>query len=144
MTRTLAVAALLFAAASAQAQHVYKCVGQGGAVSYQSDPCRVSQRVDRIYHAEPDTAADQARARAELDRRASEARYLSQLAGTDRPAPRRVVYRSPTESEKRAAACADAKRDREATLKMVGLARTFDLLRTLDLRVYEACKPLHR
>jgi len=38
--------------------------------------------------------------------------------------------------------CNDAKAHRDATLKEVGLSRAFDLLRSLDDAVYEACKGL--
>ena len=38
------------------------------------------------------------------------------------------------------ARCADAKAHREATLRVVGLSRDFELLRVLDDRVYEACR----
>jgi hypothetical protein len=36
----------------------------------------------------------------------------------------------------------DAKAHRDATLREVGLSRAFDLLRSLDDAVYEACKGL--
>ena len=59
------------------------------------------------------------------------------------PAPN-VVWSGPSEHEhQRAAArlrCESAKENRERTLKIVGLRRTFDLLRQLDDSVREACK----
>ena len=38
--------------------------------------------------------------------------------------------------------CKDAKAHRDATLRAVGLSRAFDLLRSLDDAVYQACKDL--
>ena len=48
----------------------------------------------------------------------------------------------PSERDIKRARCNDAKAHREATLREVGLTRDFEMLRSLDDAVYEACKGL--
>jgi len=48
----------------------------------------------------------------------------------------------PNERDQLRARCQAQKDYRDATLRQVGLNRTFDLIRQLDEQVYEACKGL--
>jgi hypothetical protein len=110
-----------------QVSMVYRCVGKGGAVSLQSQPCSPDQRETRAIYAPPEV--EHVRRPAIVSSTPSQA--ISYSNG-----PSSADY----ERERRRAACASAKADREATLARVGLARTYDLLQRLDAVVYEACK----
>ena len=113
--------------ASRQLPMVYRCVGKGGTVSLQSQPCPVGQRVTRAIYAPPD---------AEPIRRPTAVSRAPAQAST-------YSFGTPPANDERAlgrAACASAKANREDTLARVGLRRTYDLLQRLDAAVYEACK----
>jgi hypothetical protein len=106
---------------------VYRCVGKGGAISFQSQRCSGDQR---------ETKAIYAPAEAEPVRRVGDA---TPSAHTE------VVYtyappRSDAARDQQRANCAIAKATREETLERVGLNRTYDLLQRLDEMVREACK----
>lgn len=135
----------LVLSATAQAQALYKCVGKGGAVSYQSQPCALTTKVAKVYDAtpEPYSAAREARLEQQRINQERDARELSRMAGTDQTAST-VVYQTSRESprDRQRRECAYAKSEREETLKTVGLARTIELLRSLDEMVYTACKGL--
>ena len=136
------VVALLALVPEVGAQALYKCVAPDGATSYQSSPCAAGAHTVRtlVVFPEPErAAADQARHAEKLRRQREAARYLSSLAGTDRPATNRSVRKPPPDP--RRGRCEAARRQREETLRRVGLKRTFDLLRRLDEGVYEACRP---
>jgi hypothetical protein len=107
---------------------VYRCVGKGGAVSLQSQPCAADQRVTRAIYAPPE---------------AERARRPTVVSSA--PTQSSTYYGSGTSAAddqraQRQAACANAKANREDTLRSVGLKRTYDLLQRLDAMVYEACK----
>lgn len=108
---------------------VYRCVDAAGHVSLQSQPCGPGQRTTKAIAAPPEV---------EPPRRAlpSAARNVPQAQVT--------TWRGPSAEEQRRAAarvrCTTARAQREATLKAVGLRRTFDLLRQLDDAVARACK----
>ncbi len=116
---------------AAHAQQVYKC-SDGKQVSYQSQPCDGAQRILRQWDATPEPVltgtqvAQTAKARATPARKSSSRRSTSSHTRS-RP--------DPAESR-----CQAAKSKREAKLRVVGLKRTFDLLRKLDDAVYEACR----
>jgi hypothetical protein len=122
---------LLMFASTASAQVVYKCVGKGGAVSFQSAPCPVSARTERTISAVPDSV--QSRTVPYVARQPTYSSY------TAAPTYAANGY---DERAQRKANCQYAKDDREATLDRVGLNRTFDLLRQLDDNVALACKGL--
>lgn len=107
---------------------VYRCVGERGAVSFQSQPCGDGQNTTRVVDATPEY---------ERPRRATS--YVSQAAQTQRY---NYVSANNDARNQRRANCESARRRRDATLEQVGLARTYDLLQQLDAMVYEACKGL--
>lgn len=126
------IAVCLLPVAQANAQEIHTCVDAKGRKSYQNMPCAPEQRTAavRSYTAKPEDPALAARSatiQQEMDRR-------------NRPSGKTTVVR--TGSTRRAAptACQAAKAKREATLKRVGLKRTFDLLSQLDSEVWEVCK----
>jgi hypothetical protein len=118
-------------ASTASAQVVYKCVGKGGAASFQSAPCPVSARTERTISAIPDPVQPRA------------APYVAQQPTYNSYAgPATYVATGYDERAQRKANCQYVKDQREATLDRVGLNRTFDLLRKLDDDVARACKGL--
>jgi len=108
---------------------VYRCIGKGGAVSLQSQPCPADQRVSRAIYAPPEV---------ERLRRPVVAPSVQEQAISYGIGPSAVD----SERERRRTACANAKSNREETLARIGLSRTYDLLQRLDAMVYEACKGL--
>lgn len=139
--RWVAMVAVLSCGA-VSAQSVQRCVAPNGTVSYQDAPCAAGSRTSGSWDARPEPAPtpEQLRQR-ELQRQQARAEsdFLSRRAGTDRldrGSPR--VARIPQDAGK--ARCDAARAQRERTLDMVGLKRTFDLLRKLDEQVREACR----
>lgn len=143
-----------------------KCVSHEGAISIQNDPCPADSRTAWSRATAPEQLSE-ARRRSLLKQarqRDADSRYLSRLAGTDRldrqtidskrsdarrshaghiaarHLDRRPLDARPSRTSTKHAACDAAKQDRETVLKRVGLARTVDLLRALNDRVYEACQ----
>lgn len=139
MRAVILAGAMLFAG-SGQAQMLYKCVGGDGVPSYQSQPCAEGRRIEGVYDATPDTPERVEAARRAQRRAAEQAERLSRMAGIDRR--QRTVYRraAASQADRDQAACEDAKAYREATLRAVGLARTYTLLQKLDEHVRAACK----
>jgi hypothetical protein len=106
---------------------VYRCVGKGGAVSLQSQPCAPDQRVTRAIYAPPEVERiRRPTVFASVPRQSSS--YGSGPSAAD------------DQRSQRQAVCANAKASREDTLRIVGLKRTYDLLQRLDAMVNEACK----
>ena len=123
--------------AAADAHKVYKCVARGGAVSYQSAPCPAATTA-RIWDATPEPPPDAA----ELRRREqayrnglTESRYLSHLAGTDRPGRARAYSIRLGGRD-----CEVARARRERKLAAAGMDRDYDLISALNTAVYDACK----
>jgi hypothetical protein len=112
---------------SPQESMVYRCVGKGGAVSLQSQPCSPDQRETRAIYAPPEV---------ERVRRPTIVSSVPIQTSRYSSGPSAEDY----ERDRRLGACAYAKSNREATLARVGLKRTYDLLQRLDAMVYEACK----
>ncbi len=144
MVRHGVVLALLLASSGASAQVVFKCVGKGGAVSYQSAPCPSDASVPKLWEAQPEPppSYDQLRAR-ELKRQQdrAESAYLSRLAGTDRVATSSASGHLIDQRDRSSnAQCEAAKRHREEALERAGLNRTYEFLSRLDEMVREACK----
>ncbi|HZH44203.1 MAG TPA: DUF4124 domain-containing protein [Lysobacter sp.] len=129
--RTGIVMLLLAAAGVCQAGEVYRCVGKGGRVSLQSEPCPADSRVDRItsYVPDPEPSPQE-----RLRRIEQEMEQRRQVEHRRAAVARRIPARPPP------SACELAKAERESVLKAVGLRRTFDLLSALDRKVYDACK----
>jgi hypothetical protein len=111
-----------------QSDKLYRCPGADGVATYQSFPC-TGIPADKTWD-----AVD----RYKRPSRPAEAPVVrSQSTSAGRTHTRTGV----SESRMRDKRCAAAKQHRDETLKRVGLARTFDLLRQLDDHVYQACKP---
>lgn len=121
--------------AQAQQPAIYRCADAKGMSAYQNMPCDPKQRTlsVRAYDAKPEDPALTARTTAiqqEMDRR-------------NRPSGRTsVASASPARRTTGPTPCQTAKAKRDATLKRVGLKRTYDLLSRLDSEVWEACKGL--
>jgi hypothetical protein len=112
---------------SPQLHMVYRCVGKGGAVSLQSQPCAPDQRVTREIYAPPEV---------ERVRRPTIVSSVPTRTSSYSNGPSAIDY----ERAQRRAACDSAKSARASTLAAVGLARTYELLQRLDAAVFEACK----
>ncbi|WP_147653920.1 DUF4124 domain-containing protein [Vulcaniibacterium gelatinicum] len=138
--RAVILAGGMLFAGTGQAQVLYKCMGGDGVPSYQSQPCAQGRRIEKIYDATPDTPERIEASRRAQRHAAEQAERLSRMAGTDRQP--RIVYRGTrvSQAERDRAACEDAKAHREATLRAVGLARTYELLQKLDEHVRAVCK----
>ena len=107
---------------------VYRCVGKRGAVSFQSQPCGTDESTTRVL----DATLEYERPR----------RAASNSSVTSTTQSYSYVSIHDHARDQRRANCENAKRQRGATLRQVGLARTYDLLQRLDAMVYEACKGL--
>jgi hypothetical protein len=121
-------------AQDAVAQRIHICVDARGARSYQNLPCAADQRTASVrpYETKPEDPALAARTAAiqqEMDRR-------------NRPSGKATVVRAASARRAGPTPCQAAKIKREATLKRVGLKRTYDLLSRLDSEVWELCKGL--
>lgn len=152
LLRTALAIALLLSASTARAQSIHKCVDKRGAIAYQSAACAATSHTDWIREAPADTMGAERRRALAARRRKEDAdsRYLSQLAGTSRPAPGH--HRPPTDHQPRrrpsstrhssddGLRCTLARQHRENVLRQVGLARNFNLLRQLDDQVRAACR----
>ena len=143
MPRMALVSILLSVAGMAQAQTLYRCRAHG-VDSYQQSPCpgfsRMVGSIETVPEPEPTEMQRRARIeQAEQDR--AESAFLSHSAGTDRGA---AISRNPVRGTSRhlpqRRPCQEARATRNASLKAVGLNRTYDLLRNLDESVSEACR----
>jgi hypothetical protein len=138
MHRPFLVCVALLAAQPAFAETVYKCVDAQGAVAYQGMPCKQGRTLATYAPASDagirgEEALEPSRIQWTKDAvddyaRLTAARFEYNAASGGRDAQR--------------ARCVDAKSHRDATLRVVGLSRDFELLRDLDDAVYEACKTL--
>jgi hypothetical protein len=108
---------------------VYRCVGKGGEISLQSEPCGPDARMTKAVHAPPER---------ELPRRMRHASSATANANASSAQYARVSQSNTGQGTRDA--CAQARRSREETLERVGLARTYDLLQRLDSMVNDACK----
>ena len=144
-----------------RAQTLYKCVSAKG-TSYQQIPCPRSARLVRTMETVPEpppTAAQLAEQALKARRDREESAFLSHLAGTDqvrssyRSGYRAANARSPgnrftgqhyssrtMRQRDTQDACSAAKARRDNAIRSAGMNRTFDLLRQLDVDVWDACK----
>ena len=106
---------------------VYRCVGEGGAVSFQSDPCGPGERMTKAIHAPPEREPPRRVQHAAVAPSGNVGGQYARIPASD------------TGQDSNDFACAQARRNREETLERVGLARTYDLLQRLDAMVDEAC-----
>lgn len=129
----LAIGIVLVAIApSTRAENLYRCIGRNGAVSYQSQACSETQRLDRIveYRADPIPSRDTRQPRLETRRQPS------RLA--KRNPRQRVAHGSVAVTAN--SRCRASKAKREADLRRIGLSRTYEQLSRLDAPVREACR----
>ena len=119
---------LLLLATPALAETLYRCVARDGAISYQSQPCMASARLDRVveYRPEPVANVERSPAGPPSTRRAS------------RPGPRAATAGHAPRATP-ADRCRAARTKRDAALERLGLKRTYAQLSRLDASVRAAC-----
>jgi hypothetical protein len=150
--RRIAMAACILVATmgtgALQAQALYICASSAGH-SYQQRPCSADTRLIGSLMTTPEPPPSPSvlalREKKALQDRA-ESEFLSRMAGTDRRnvplrgtragRPGRYGFRRDPQAED---ACQVARADRQRVLHDVGLARTIDLMRSLDAAVWKAC-----
>lgn len=118
-----------------------KCVSPKGQVSIQQEPCAKGWRLVSVRSGAPEAppTAEQLQRRAYQQRKAqADSQYLSSLAGSNRRGSAQG-HSIPVPGQG-GGQCANAKAERDRVLNIVGLRRTYDLLRALDEQVYNACK----
>lgn len=139
MLRTLLLCIAI--SAPVHAETLYKCVGKGGAVSYQSHPCDATQRVAKTHDYVPERAPtpEERRAAYQREQRGNvESDYLSRLAGTSRGLNSQATgTRVPM--VRNVGVCEAAKAERARQLEILGLRRTYEILQRLDEMVRKAC-----
>lgn len=125
MHRLPMIGLLLLLSVPALAENLYRCVARNGAVSYQSQPCMASARLDRVVEYQPDPVANFER---------SPARQAS-----TRRASRRSVRAATARHMTAADRCRAGQAKREAALRRLGLKRTYAQLSALDAEARAAC-----
>ena len=114
------------------AADLYRCVSDGGAVSYQDAPCGDGSRLSRTIPVLVDPAGAEPAARTTSKRKPPASKPGSAATGS----------KGSNARGKQRAACEQARKKRDAALERMGLNRTFDKLRALDDEVQAACKGL--
>jgi len=125
---------VLTTAQAQRGQAIYTCKAADGKLTYQNAPCPQGSQVQA---AKPyvDPGYDPAlAAKVEADRRALARRKQQAAYSPQSVAPAR------SDTPDKVRRCRQAKAYRQQTLDLVGLERTYELLRRLDDQVYEACK----
>lgn len=140
----LAAILVLLVPSIAGAQQVYKCVGAGGATSYQTDPCAPSQRAVKAWDATPEappTNDELWRRHRAQQRGAAESAYLSRLAGTDRVRSPSVASGSVVRVERDSSQCDYWRGERQRQLYDNPNAQVSAQHRSwLHSKVADACK----
>jgi hypothetical protein len=136
--KTIAVGILLCGAictaSTASAQAVYRCVEKGKPVSFQNRPCRPGATVTgvRAYVPEPTPSANElAWKRYRLEQ---------EMAARNRRARPSAGSGSAVVMPVGGDGCAQAKADRDAWERRVGLGRTIEGMRYWQDHVYRACR----
>ena len=119
---------------AAVGSELFRCVAADGGVAWQDVPCETGSRLSRTVPIPVEQGRDVGQQVAE-----KKAKAAKRPTPTSRNNSTRV--RPGARSQARAN-CAKAREERERVLAQVGLARTFEQLRALDDRVYDACKGL--
>lgn len=137
----IGLAVLLIAAQGglAHAQTVNKCVGKGGAVTYQSEPCPSTHKATKSWDAtpEPPPSNDELWRRYHQRKKAeANSRYLSRLAGTDGSRSSGATVYTTTQGS----ACQVARETRETVLRNGNNDVSYDVRRRLNDAVFDACK----
>ncbi|MEI2455323.1 MULTISPECIES: DUF4124 domain-containing protein [Lysobacter] len=129
--------AVLLLSPAASAQMVYKCIGKGGAVSYQSDPC-AGTKTAKSWTATPEAPPTNEelwrrhRAQKKAD---ADSRYLSRIAGRSRSGA--AAGAAVTTGSFGTSQCENMKRMRDAN---VTNDTGYDGRRAWADQVYDACK----
>ena len=137
----IAIVLAAMAAQPAWGQQVHKCIGAKGAVSYQSQPCSISEKPAKTWDATPEpppTNAELWRQHHAREQGKRDSAYLRSLAG--RTTATASGASIPIIASRDPSACEAAKSSRARTLEAVGIRRTHDLLRSLDDAVRKACR----
>jgi len=121
---------------AARAEQLYRCVTPQGAVSYQALPCAGAARLTRVVEYRPDPSTPPIMTTMHASSHASPHAALAiRPPGYRRwPVPR---IRGTTSTA--AQRCRAARDRREATLRQLGLKRTYTQLSRLDADVRAAC-----
>ena len=142
MPRPVFVFVLLCLGGMAHAQTLYHCRAHGVS-SYQQSPCPASSRLVDSMQTVPEAAPSESQRRARIEQAEqdrAESAFLSHSAGTDYGA---TTSRSRTRSVSGRTtprnACQEARTAKAAALKALGLNRSYDMLRSLDQSVANAC-----
>ena len=122
------VALLSLSAGAAGAQTVQKCVSREGNARFQSAPCARGERTAEVWDATPETEGANPRTT-----RSGATRRTRRTAEPRRVADARAAVQTGD-------ACADARAYRDLAERRAGLSRNYDLLSTLQRRVFEACR----
>lgn len=128
---------LALASVGASAQSVYKCIGKGGAVSFQSEPCADAGQVEKTWDATPErlSNAEQWQRYNAQQKAANDAAYLRRLAG-GRPAQSGAsVVVVPRQSN----LCSNARKSRD-NFYANHPRRTSKDMERWNKHVYDACK----
>jgi hypothetical protein len=130
----IAVAGLL-AGSEGRAGELHRCVGPGGAITYQDTPCGAGSIVSKTIAFEPEPVVE---AKTPAKSKGARAKPPPASKGSARPGTRRASG----DRAQRRTQCDAARAQRDAAVARSGLHRTFEQLRALEDRVYEACKGL--
>lgn len=139
----MVMVALVLAGTSAQAQMVYKCVGKGGALSYQSEPCASGLPAKSwVAIPEPEPTEAQLRARRYAQQRAeSDSQELAARAGRWPGSRNGGGVPQGASIPIGGSACADARAERDLWLKSpLGRDASIDARRVWHERVWNACR----
>jgi len=117
---------------AAVGSELFRCVAADGGVAWQDVPCETGSRLSRTVPIPVEQGPDVGQHVAE-----KKAKAAKRPTPTSRNTRARPSARSQARDN-----CAKAREERERVLAQVGLARTFEQLRALDERVYDACKGL--
>ena len=125
-----ALVLLVLVPGAAGSQSIYTCAVKGKPTSYQTEPCAGNAKLKAIRHFIHNPEADRAPV-------AVRPGQQGQARQPSRPRSARLhnVYNGGSQS-----ACENAKRDRDAWERRVGLSRSYDSLQAWNDRVQRACK----
>jgi len=125
-----ALLVLMFVPGVAGAQTIFKCAVKGKAVSYQSEPCPENAKIESIREFQTYSAPAPVHHRTVQTTTTTTGHQTRNATGAQ-------IHNIALGSGNR---CADAKRDRDAWERAVGLSRSIDGIRAWNELVYDACK----
>ncbi|MFT4178265.1 MAG: DUF4124 domain-containing protein [Thermomonas sp.] len=119
---------MLAAPTGTSAAELYRCTSSAGPVSYQAQPCRPGQRLDRVIDYQP--VPDSPPMRIDPAPKPKPARATSVRSHARRSKP------AMTDNER----CRAAREHRDRQLQKLGLRRTYDQLGKLEEPVRAICR----